>query len=245
MIRAIGFDLGDTLLFYRDTPMSWVALYPEALAAVAKSCRVQPTAVQVDSAKELLTQYNTRVVPRAHEVPAETIFTSILETWALDPNQYVHAAIEAYFTFFQQRMSPYPETASVLETLRTGGFPTGILTDVPYGMPRTFVQRDITGAGIANLFDVLLTSVEIGVRKPEPTGYHELAKRLSVEPDQMLYIGNEAKDVIGARRAGACSALLDRDVSGANHGQDFTFSSLTELFDILNGNSKTSSPNPA
>ena len=233
MIRAIGFDLGDTLLFYQDTPMSWVAFYPDALAAVAKSCQAQPSPEQIARAKEILTQHNTRVVPRTHEVPAEVIFASILEDWALDPHQHVHAAIEAYFTFFQQRMSPYPETVEALGTLRNKALPTGILTDVPYGMPRAFVQRDISGADITNLFDVLLTSVEVGVRKPEPIGYLKLAKCLNVEPNQMLYIGNEAKDVIGAHRAGALSALLDRDGSGANHGQDFTLSSLTDLFEVF------------
>lgn len=233
LIRAIGFDLGDTLLFYRDTPMSWVAMYPDALAAVAKSCGAKPTAEKFVSAKEILTQHNTRVVPRTHEVPAEIIFTLILEAWSIDPLQHLNAAIEAYFTFFQQRISAYPETVEVLQTLRAKGIPTGILTDVAYAMPRTFVQRDISGAGITNLFDVLLTSVEVGVRKPEPAGYRELAKRLNVAPNQMLYIGNEPKDVLGARQAGALSAFLDRDHSGANHGQDLTVSTLTGLYEIL------------
>jgi len=213
--------------------MSWVAMYPDALAAVAKSCGASPTAEQSARAKEILTQHNTRVVPRPHEVPAELIFTSVLKAWALDPRQHLNAAIEAYFTFFQQRMSAYPETVVVLQTLRAKGFPTGILTDVAYGMPRTFVQRDISGAGITDLFDVLLTSVEVGMRKPEPAGYRELAKRLNVEPHQMLYIGNEAKDVIGAKQAGALSVFLDRDDVGANHGQDFTVATLTGLYEIL------------
>lgn len=231
-IRAIGFDLGDTLLFYRDTPMSWVALYPEALAAVATSCQAQPTAAQLARAKEILTQHNTRVVPRTQEIPAETIFGSILEAWELDPARHSSAAIEAFFSFFQQRLSAYPETVSVLQTLRAHRIPTGILTDVAYGMPHTFVQRDISGAGITNLFDTLLTSVEVGVRKPDPAGYGELAKRLNVEPNQMLYIGNEAKDVVGAKQAGAFSVFLDRNNSGANHGQDFTVSTLTGLYEI-------------
>lgn len=233
MIRAIGFDLGDTLLFYRDTPMSWVALYPDALAAVAKSCNAEPTAEQLSRAQEILTQHNTRVVPRTREIPAETIFASLLEAWGLDPRRHIQAAIEAYFTFFQQRMSAYPETVEVLQTLRAKSIPTGILTDVAYGMPRDFVQRDIAGAGITGLFDVLLTSVEVGVRKPDPAGYRELARRLNVEPKQMLYIGNEAKDVIGARQAGALSVFLDRDNSGADHGQDFTLATLTGLYEIL------------
>ncbi len=238
MIRAVGFDLGDTLLFYRDTPMSWVALYPDALAAVAKSCGVKLTAEQLTRAKEILTQHNTRVVPRTREIPAEQIFSAILKAWELDSDTHADVAIEAFFSFFQQRMSPYPETVSVLETLRARGFPMGILTDVPYGMPRVFVQRDISGAGIANLFDVLLTSVEVGVRKPEPAGYRELAKRLTVEPKQMLYIGNEPKDVIGASAAGAVSVFLDRNNSRANHGQDFTAATLADLDEILGLNLK-------
>jgi putative hydrolase of the HAD superfamily len=233
MIHAVGFDLGDTLLFYRDTPMSWVALYPDALAAVATSCKAQPTAEQFESARQILTQHNTRVVPRIQEISAETILGSILEAWELDPAKLSSAAIEAFFSFFQQRLSAYPETVSVLQTLRAHNIPTGILTDVAYGMPRAFVERDIAGAGITGLFDVLLTSVEVGVRKPEPVGYHELAKRLNVAPAEMLYVGNEAKDVIGARSAGALSAFLDRDGSGADHGQDFTLATLTGLYEIL------------
>lgn len=232
-IRAIGFDLGETLLFYHDTPLNWGAKYPDALAAVAKSCRAKPTAVQFACAQEILTQHNTRVVPRTREVPAAAILGSVLEAWALDPATHADTAIEAFFSFFQQHLCAYPETIPVLQTLRAHGITTGILTDVPYGMPRTLVERDIAGAGIAGLFDVLLTSVEVGVRKPEPAGYLELAQRLGIAPDQMLYVGNEAKDVIGARRAGAMSALLDRNGTGENHRQNFTISTLTDLYDIL------------
>jgi putative hydrolase of the HAD superfamily len=233
MIRAIGFDLGDTLLCYRDTPMSWVAMYPDALTAVAKSCNARPTAAQITRAREILTQHNTRVMPRTREIPAVTIFGSILEAWELDSDKHSDAAIEAYFSFFQQRLCAYPETLQVLGYLRANGIPTGILTDVPYGMPREFVQRDIAGAGIVDLFDALLTSVEVGVRKPDPAGYYELAKQLGVEPGQMLYVGNEPKDVIGARQAGALSAFLDRNCTGENHGQDFTITTLSGLPGIL------------
>lgn len=115
MIRAVGFDLGETLLFYRDTPMSWVTLYPDALAAVAKSCPAHPTTAQLARATDILTQHNTRVVPRTHEIPAEKIFRSILEAWELHAAKHSSAAIEAFFSFFQQRLSAYPETVFVLQ----------------------------------------------------------------------------------------------------------------------------------
>lgn len=203
------------------------------IRAVARSCQAQPTAEQFERAKQILTQHNTRVAPRAREIPAKAILGSILEAWELDPAKHSSAAIEAFFLFFQQRLSAYPETRSVLQALRTRRIPTGIMTDVAYGMPRAFVERDIAGAGITGLFDVLLTSVEVGVRKPESAGYLTLAKCLGVEPSQMLYVGNEAKDVIGAKRAGALAVFLDRNGTGENHGQDFTASTLTALYEIL------------
>lgn len=232
-IRAIGFDLGETLLFHGDTPLSWESLYPEALAAVAKACNASPTAEQFAAALHVLRQHNTRIVPRTHEVSADYILSSVLKAWWFDTDEHLPAATGAFFDYFQQDVSAYPESASVLTELREGHFPMGILTDVPYGMPRAFVQRDLDRAGLANLFSVLLTSVEVGVRKPESAGYLALAARLGVEPHEMLYVGNEPKDVFGASRAGARSAFLDRTSSGAHHGQDFTISTLSDVHEIL------------
>jgi putative hydrolase of the HAD superfamily len=42
-IRGVGFDLGETLIFYRDTPLNWAALYPEALRAAAEACGISAT----------------------------------------------------------------------------------------------------------------------------------------------------------------------------------------------------------
>jgi putative hydrolase of the HAD superfamily len=100
-------------------------------------------------------------------------------------------------------------------------------------MPREFVQRDLDGAGISGLFDALITSVEIGVRKPDPAGYLALAARLGVAPAEMLYVGNEPKDVIGARAAGAAAAFLDRSNSGIDHGQNYTIGTLSEIHEIV------------
>ncbi len=230
--RCIGFDLGDTLLFYRDVPMSWVALYPEALRSVAVSCGASPTPAQLTAAGQILSRYNTRITPRTKEVSATEIFSYVLEAWNVDPTRHLSAATEAYFTFFQQQMCAYPETVPALTFLREHGLLTGILTDVPYGMPRAFVQRDLNGSGISAFFDAVITSVEVGVRKPEPEGYLAVASRLGVAPHDMLYVGNEPKDVIGACRAGISSVFLDRSNSGANHGQQYTIPTLSGLLVI-------------
>jgi putative hydrolase of the HAD superfamily len=232
-IRGIGFDLGETLIFYRDTPLNWSSLYPRALASVAKACEASPDAGQLSAASQILARYNTRIVPRTCEITADEIFSQVLLSWELEPAGKLGIAIDSFFSFFQRQSCAYPDVVAELERLRERGVPLGILTDVPYGMPRDFVQRDLDRAGISGLFNVLLTSIEVGVRKPDPRGYLALAARLGIAPEEMLYVGNEAKDIIGARRAQFRSAFLDRNGSGANHGQDFTLSSLTGIAELV------------
>ena len=60
-----------------------------------------------------------------------------------------------------------------------------------------------------------------------------MAKRLDVRPEEMLFAGNEAKDVLGANRAGLASALLDRAGTGLACGQRFSLSSLAELDELF------------
>jgi putative hydrolase of the HAD superfamily len=129
-------------------------------------------------------------------------------------------------------MCAFPETSSVLRSLREAGLRLGVLTDVPYGMPMKFVRRDLDGAQIFNLLDSVLTSAMVGLRKPEPAGYHALASSLGVAPSAMLYVGNEPKDVIGAQRAGITSVLVNRAGAAPRHGQNFTVPSLSEIIGI-------------
>ncbi|MGI9088349.1 MAG: HAD family hydrolase [Chthoniobacterales bacterium] len=212
MIRAIGFDVGDTLLYYADTPLNWSSLYGDALAAVARACAVSLTPAEFSAACQILLGYNTRVRPRRNEIAADEIFSHVPLSWSLAPAEHLQIGVDSFFTFFQQRMCAFPE--------------------VPYGMPMKFVRRDLDGAQISDLLDSVITSTMVGLRKPDPVGYHALASALGVGADEMLYVGNEPKDVIGAQRAGVPSVLVDRAGAAPSHGQSFTATSLSAVIHI-------------
>lgn len=146
---------------------------------------------------------------------------------AVEPQ--LSAALAAFFTFFQQRLVAYPESAAVLTALRAQGVPLGALTDVPYGMPRAFVENDLRLSGLAPLLDVVLTSVDVGERKPTPTGFHTLAAALHTPVTTLWYVGNEEKDIVGARAAGATAVLIDRENHQPRWGQAHTIRNLREL----------------
>jgi putative hydrolase of the HAD superfamily len=229
---AFGFDLGETLLTYAGTPLNWAELYPAALARVADAIggSFVLTPAHTEEACLRLRAANTRLHPRSAEIRAETLFADILQTWGCPAEiAETHAAVAAFFGFFQQRMIAYPESGAALAALRTDGRRIGVLTDVPYGMPREFVQHDLDGAGLTGFVDVLLSSEETGWRKPAAAGFLILAARLGVPPSALWYVGNEEKDIRGATGAGLTAVLIDREHRRPDWGQHHTIGDLREL----------------
>ena len=107
----------------------------------------------------------------------------------------------------------------------------GALTDVAYGMENRNFLWDIEA--VRGYFDAVLTSVDVGYRKPNKAGFLELLRSLEVSPAEMVYVGDEEKDIAGANAAGIVSVLIDRDGKNPDFGQDFTVKSLTHISGLL------------
>jgi len=57
-----------------------------------------------------------------------------------------------------------------------------------------------------------------------------LAKKLEIETDQMVYVGNEEKDIIGANNAGALSILINMTKKIINYGEKYQFKNLRDMW---------------
>lgn len=55
---------------------------------------------------------------------------------------------------------------------------------------------------LEELFDDVVDSSEVGVRKPDPRIFHLAAERLGVAPDRAMFIDDYHGNVIGARAVG-------------------------------------------
>lgn len=71
--------------------------------------------------------------------------------------------------------------------------------------------RAIVGdTGIADLFDAILISADLELRKPNPAIFHELLRRLGLEPGEVLFVGDTPReDVAGAQSVGMPIAWID------------------------------------
>jgi len=103
-------------------------------------------------------------------------------------------------------LPPHPDTADGLEALRGAGFRTAALTNSTLGVARA----QLSNAGLAELFEEILSADEAGRLKPAPEPYALAAARLGVELADIRLIAAHAWDVTGAIRVGARAAFVAR-----------------------------------
>jgi putative hydrolase of the HAD superfamily len=228
-INVVAFDLGDTLVEYEGLPLSWEAHYPDALTKLAHFLAIAPTPKQITRACAVLRRFNTRLNPRTQEVPFSAILDELLPCFGHTAVVEEMGAATAFFAVFRQRLRCFPDSRTTLEGLRNDGSKIAVFTDVPYGMPRELVLEDIREACLTDLFDVFLTSRDVGWRKPSPVTLKSVADQLGCNAEAMTYIGNERKDIDAALAFGCRSILLARQGSPTDWGQHRSISSLTEL----------------
>jgi putative hydrolase of the HAD superfamily len=85
----------------------------------------------------------------------------------------------------------------------------------------------LTNLRLADRFDTIVVSVEVGCAKPAPAIFQRAAAALGVEPAHILHVGDSpAEDFSGAKAAGFQAALIQR---GAKPGGPGTLRGLAGL----------------
>lgn len=101
----------------------------------------------------------------------------------------------------------YPDVAGCLAGLRAGGVLLGVITN----NESVHQRRKLATVGLADFFDVVAISGEIGYAKPEPAIFVHACGEVGVAPDQAMHVGDMLEvDAYGARDAGLHGVLLDR-----------------------------------
>jgi HAD superfamily hydrolase (TIGR01509 family) len=104
----------------------------------------------------------------------------------------------------------FPEVDRVLRTLRSAGIRTAIVSNWMRGLGHFCVEL-----GIADGFDHVLASAELGMKKPEPEIFAEACRRLGAAPGRTLHVGDTViDDLEGARNAGLHALLIERSPDG-------------------------------
>lgn len=101
----------------------------------------------------------------------------------------------------------FDDVPEILRRLQGTGYKLAIASNFDHRL------HDVTqGNDVLNRFDAVLTSAELGFRKPARQFFEELGRRLNSTPYEMLMVGDHpVHDVAAARSAGLKAVLIDRD----------------------------------
>ncbi len=207
MFKAVIFDIGQTLVDYRK-PMNWSELYRPAFEHIAEKYGYTFSESHYQNAGNVLAQYNTRIHPRDHEVSSTEIFTEILNGMNI-ALQDMERVKESFYTYFRQDCSLFPDVEQTLKALSVEGIRSGTLSDVAYGMDNVYALEDI--APVIKYIEYPFTSNDTGYRKSCTKGLEILSDRMQVKLSDIVFVGDEEKDMACARNAGAYAVLINRE----------------------------------
>jgi putative hydrolase of the HAD superfamily len=227
MIKSVIFDIGSTLVHYKN-PLNWQKLYKPALEFVSEKCALNLSEKNYQDAISILNEYNTRLVPREKEVTATFIWNRIFTAWNKEKKSSdLQMCKNTFFSFFNNDCFIYDDVLTFLPFLREKDIKIGTLSDVAYGLENEYVLKDISS--ILKFIDLPYTSNDVGFRKPNTKGLQMIAQKLGVDVGEIMFIGDEEKDIICANNAGSISVLIDRDEKYPEFGQKYRVKNLNEL----------------
>jgi phosphoglycolate phosphatase len=106
----------------------------------------------------------------------------------------------------------YPNVVDTLARLHDAGIPLAIVTN----KPSMFVPEILEQHNIKDYFVEVLGGDAFEKKKPNPIALNHLMEKYSINPEQMLMVGDSKNDILAAKNAGCHSFGL---TYGYNHGE--------------------------
>jgi putative hydrolase of the HAD superfamily len=200
-VRAVLFDLDDTLFDHRGAADAGVVAWARALGLD------EPAATLIERWNDLeRTHFGNFAAGRETFEQMRRHRARGLAGQHLTDAQ-ADAAFESFYAHYRDQWALFGDALPALERCRAAGYAIGILTNGDGAHQR----RKVTDLGLDERMDAIIISGEFGEAKPAPAIFHHACAALGAAPEQTLMVGdNLPGDVEGARAAGLQGAWLDR-----------------------------------
>lgn len=124
----------------------------------------------------------------------------------------------------------YPQAKPVLSGLKERGYRLGVVTN---GRD-SFQRSKIASLGIEPYFDVILTSGELGIKKPDPRIFRAALSALQAEPADTVFCGDSLEaDMIPANALGMTTFWKTERVEPLPASVDLQFSHFSEFLPLI------------
>jgi putative hydrolase of the HAD superfamily len=213
VIRAVLFDMGSTLLEFENQP--WEDLIRQGIEAVYKGFHQHgaalPTAQEFyqvfresyrdtwRQAEQSLIEMDIRLLLQQTSAGLGLTLTEVA----------LLELVRAHYAPVSSQVTIYTDTLDTLTDIRRRGLKIGLVSNTIW--PGALHREDLERFGVLELFDHLLFSADLGVRKPHPQIFQAALAALGVAPHEAVFVGDRLpEDVAGAKAVGMRGVWKER-----------------------------------
>lgn len=240
-IRAVLFDLDGTLWTTFPPREDWAPITAiQALALTPHFQRLGFAAVPTDFVTRFFAELNATLSPPTPDF-SEPSWYPVLErvlggfghACERDDASAILDALNSV-PFRELGIAAYADAAATLTALRERGLLIGAVTNNP--KPAHVLATLAQGLGLPDVFDVIVSSWELGWRKPHAAPFETALRALGVEPHEAVHVGDSMQnDIAPALRLGMTAIYRDHGwpMPDASPRLHHTIRELRELLEIL------------
>lgn len=207
VVRAILFDLDETLWHYPILRTA-DALHAQHVQRIAPLLRAWGAIADGDAlSRRLLAAVEREMAAAQSGSLLSPDFLEIVGREAagvgleLDGDQLARLWDAWQLSPHEMGVQPYPDTATTLAWARACGLQLGMVANRWCGVAR--LRRELAPFGLADAFDAVAVSAEVGWLKPHPAVFGAALDALGVQPHEAVMVGDRLDvDVAGAARMG-------------------------------------------
>lgn len=224
MLKAILFDLGDTVFGLDPLPADLDARVDEALAA----CGVRGVRGQTVLAEVRRLQ---AAEPLHAEPKLEDLFAKALRSHEVDAPGRADQLARVLHLADVERFHAPPRLRQTLVELASDGLRLGVVSNTT--TPPVLIDGYLHALGVRTLFETCVYSVGIGRKKPSPEPFRAALREIDVGAGEALYIGDRPlQDIRGATSIGM-KAVITHQFRREDPGYAGAHAVINQLAEIV------------
>lgn len=209
-IEVVLFDLGDTLMYFDG---DWDQVLDRAIEALRRSLIHSGLDLGEDFSADFLARINDYYRQRELdnlEPSTLSMLAELLKDIGCPPldDKALADGLEAMHSITQAHWIPETDALETLERLQQERYRMGLISNAADD-PNTQVLVDKVGA--RRYFEKIVSSAELGIRKPDPRIFEYMLDCLGIAPERAVMVGDMlGADILGAQRSGIFSIWITR-----------------------------------
>lgn len=224
MIRAIGFDLDNTLFDHRKAATRALELLTDEKGwAYANEKSIGSEWHRLEDLYFAQYVAGTMTLMEHRRARMRNFLTS---TEVLVNDVDLDVLWNDYLRHYSNSWVAYPEVISVLDSLKESGYKLAVLTNGQQAQQ----EAKLAAMGLEDHFEVVLAIGTVDALKPDRRAFEHLCRVLECDAEEVLFVGDDLDyDVHASINAGLRAVWLNRDGLKAPEGITRQIHSLNNL----------------